>query len=102
MKLESDDQFTQYNHIVQATSKAHMTNFAIDLSKDPLEACQSEAIYANAQANLYLMFSVTLRTPKGIEFVRDNEDDARAVYTSLLNYYTGKSTHAKMSAKKHY
>jgi hypothetical protein len=67
-----------------------------------MDVCLHEAVYSNANANLYLVFTTTLKTAKGIECVKDNVDNARALYTSLLEYYTGNSTHAKMSARRIY
>ena len=100
--LEEDDQFPEYNHHLITTSKAHGTWFLLNLDKDPMDVCLHEAVYANANANLYLVFTTTLKTAKGIECVKDNVDNARALYTSLLEYYTGNSTHAKMSARRIY
>ena len=100
--LEKDDQFPEYNHHLITTSKAHGTWFLLNLDKDPMDVCLHEAVYSNANANLYLVFTTTLKTAKGIECVKDNVDNARALYTSLLEYYTGNSTHAKMSARRIY
>jgi hypothetical protein len=100
--LEEDDQSPKYNRHLITTAKAHQVFFVLDQSKDPMEVCLHEAVYDDAQSHLYLVFSETLKTPKGIECVKDNVDDARAVYTSLLKYYTGNSTHAKMSARRFY
>ena len=84
MRLEKDDQFPAYNRLLITTAKAHWVYFILDQSKDPMEVCLHEAVYANAQSHMYLVFSETLKTPKGIEIVKDNVDDARAVYVALL------------------
>ena len=51
---------------------------------------------------MYLVFTETLLTAKGIEFVKDHPGDARKVWLALLAYYTGQSTHARISANKFY
>jgi hypothetical protein len=101
--LRKDDEFPQYQRRIISTSKAHETYFIIDLDTDPMESCGHDEIVKHAQAYMYLLvFTETLLTAKGIEFVKDHPGDARKVWNSLVTYYTGQSTHARLSANRYY
>ena len=100
--LRKDEDFPKYQRRVESTSKAHETFFVLDPDNDPLEACGHEEVLKRAQAYMYLVFTETLLTAKGIEFVKDHPGDARKVWLALLAYYTGQSTHARISANKFY
>jgi len=81
--LRKDDEFPSYQRRIVSTSKAHETYFILDPDTDPLEACGHEEIMRRAQAYMYLVFTETLLTAKGIEFVKDYPGDARKVWHAL-------------------